>query len=246
MSINTIITTLLTQLSKISPPPAASSENDNLNLQHQHQHQQTHNRNNIFTNLSPTDTTQLKNLLLTMHCLFPNELLLALDILDRGLVMRYTYQDNHTNNNIDNDTERDDTLIFIVRSTSTSNHDRDASGAAGGKVYHVHLKTWNCSCPAFVLSCFPPSSSATSNNGDDVDYDMLEPQSEETGEAWFGGTLRNRQASYDDRAVPVCKHILACVLVAKCPNLFGGRCLTYEVNDADTDRTHEVAGWCAA
>lgn len=74
---------------------------------------------------------------------------------------------------------------------------------------------------------------------------MLKGQSGE-GEAWFGGTLRNREGSYDDQAVPVCKHILACVLVAKCPNLFGGRCLTYNVDSADIERVHEVAGWCAA
>lgn len=159
--------------------------------------------------------------------------------------MRYTYSNNNPKNNIDNDTESEDTSIFIVQ--STSHHDREASGAAarGGKVYHVHLKTWNCSCPAFVLNCFPPSS-ATSNKDDDVDYEMLEDQTEEEGEAWFGGTLRNREASYDDRVVPICKHILACVLVAKCPNLFGGKCLAYEVNDAHTDRMHEVAGGCVA
>ncbi|KAI7976061.1 hypothetical protein EIK77_008079 [Talaromyces pinophilus] len=237
MSINTIITTILTQLSKISPPP----ENDNLNLHHQ---QAYNNRNNIFTNLSPADTTQLKHLLLTLHCLFPNELLLALDILDRGFVTRYTYRDRHISINLGD--ENEDTSTFIVQ--STSNHDRDRDASRGGKVYHVHLETWNCSCPAFVLNCFPPSSSATSNNDDDdyADYDMLEDQTEEEGEAWFGGTLRNREESYDDRSVPVCKHILACVLVAKCPNLFGGKCLTYKVNSADTDRIHEVAGLCAA
>jgi hypothetical protein len=244
MSINTIITTLLTQLSKISPPPS-NPESDNLNLQHQHQ--QTYNRDNIFTNLSPTDTTQLKNLLLTLHCLFPNELLLALDILDRGFVMRYTYPNSHNlNNDIDNDTERennDETLIFIVQ--STSNHDREAGGVGRGKVYHVHLKTWNCSCPAFVMNCFPPATPGDSNDDSDMIDVIVEGQSD-TEEAWFGGTLRNREVSYDDRSVPICKHILACVLVARCPNLFGRKCLTYELNNADTDRANEVAGWCAA
>ncbi|QGA19248.1 hypothetical protein EYB26_006936 [Talaromyces marneffei] len=232
MSIDTIITTLLTQLSKISPPHPLS-ENDSLQ-----QHQQNHSRNDIFTNLSPADTIQLKNLLLTLHCLFPNELLLALDILDRGFVMRYTYHDNNNlNNNIDND--NDDTLISIVQ--STSNHDRDAGG--GGKVYHVHLKTWNCSCPAFVMNCFPPSTSDDINGDSDMIDDVIGGQDFEE-DAWFGGTIRNRESSYDDRSVPICKHMLACVLVAKCPNLFGRKCLTYEVNN--TDRANEVAGWCAA
>lgn len=242
MSINTILTTLLTQLSKISPPPAPS-ENDvlNLNPQHHHQYQQP-NRKSIFTNLSPEDTTQLKNLLLTLHCLLPNELLLALDILDRGFVTRYIHRNNRANSWDLGDAD-EDTLIFIVQ--STSNLDRE-SGGGGGKVYHVHLKTWNCSCPAFVLNCFPASlSSAVPKDDEDVEVDMLKGQSGE-GEAWFGGTLRNREGSYDDQSVPVCKHILACVLAAKCPNLFGGRCLTYNVDSADIERVNEVAGWCAA
>ncbi|RAO70659.1 uncharacterized protein BHQ10_006671 [Talaromyces amestolkiae] len=217
MSINTILTTLLAQLSKISPPPAPS-ENDNLNLnlnpQHHHQHQQP-SRNNIFTNLSAKNTTQLKNLLLTLHCLFPNELLLALDILDKGFVTRYTHPNNRANNLNLGDADQD-TLIFIVQ--STSNHDRDSGGVR--KAYHVHLKTWNCSCPAFVLNCFPASlSSSTPKDDDDVEVDIFNGQSEEE-EAWFGGTLRNREASYDDRAVPV--------------------------DSADIDRANEVAGWCAA
>lgn len=162
--------------------------------------------------------------------------------------MRYTYSNNNLEHNIDNNNENDTkhTLIYIVQ--STSNHDREA-GAGVGKVYHVHLKTWNCSCPAFVMNCFPPASSSGDVNDDD-DYDMLEGQqgnemdTDPKDEAWFGGTLRNRESSYDDRSVPVCKHILACVLVAKCPNLFGRKCLTYEVNNAE--RMNEIAGWCAA
>lgn len=39
----------------------------------------------------PADVlAKVKPLLLTLHCLFPNELLLALDILDRDLITRYT------------------------------------------------------------------------------------------------------------------------------------------------------------
>lgn len=164
--------------------------------------------------------------------------------------MRYTYSDNRAKN-INLGHENEDTLIFIVQ--STSNHDREfggggvAAAGGGGKVYHVHLKTWNCSCPAFVLNCFPPSSSSsTPKDDEDVELDMFKDPGNEGEEIWFGGSIRNREASYDDRAVPVCKHILACVLVAKCPNLFGGKCATYKVDNADTDRVNEVAGWCAA
>ncbi|PLN77858.1 hypothetical protein BDW42DRAFT_176038, partial [Aspergillus taichungensis] len=39
--------------------------------------------------------TQVKQLMLTLHCLFPNELLLALDIVDRDLVRRYQIEHQH-------------------------------------------------------------------------------------------------------------------------------------------------------
>lgn len=39
--------------------------------------------------------SQVKQLMLTLHCLFPNELLLALDILDRDLVRRYQIEHQH-------------------------------------------------------------------------------------------------------------------------------------------------------
>ncbi|EED15053.1 conserved hypothetical protein [Talaromyces stipitatus ATCC 10500] len=212
---DTILTTLLTTLSKISPPPS-NPEN-----------------NNIFTTLSATDTTQLKNLLLTLHCLFPNEFLLALDILDRGFVKRYI-----TGNAVSSGAE---TVMFIVQSSSSATSDRDGGG--GGE-YQVHLRTWNCSCPAFVMACF-----AMSRHMEDVDYEidyLLQHQDEAMDakeESWFGGTIRNPEY-YDDRSIPVCKHILACVLVDKCPNLFARKCLTFNVND--TERVNDVAGYCAA
>ncbi|EPS27422.1 hypothetical protein PDE_02365 [Penicillium oxalicum 114-2] len=43
---------------------------------------------NVFSRLSPTQLAQVKPLLLTLHCLFPNDVLPALDILDRRLVQQ--------------------------------------------------------------------------------------------------------------------------------------------------------------
>ncbi|KAI2788373.1 hypothetical protein POX_e06388 [Penicillium oxalicum] len=43
---------------------------------------------NVFSRLSPTQLAQVKPLLLTLHCLFPNDILPALDILDRRLVQQ--------------------------------------------------------------------------------------------------------------------------------------------------------------
>ncbi|EFR03362.1 hypothetical protein MGYG_06360 [Nannizzia gypsea CBS 118893] len=45
---------------------------------------------NPLSQLSADVLAKVKPLLLTLHCLFPSELLLALDILDRSLITRYT------------------------------------------------------------------------------------------------------------------------------------------------------------
>ncbi|KAK2873432.1 hypothetical protein FQN49_002373 [Arthroderma sp. PD_2] len=45
---------------------------------------------NPLSRLPADALAKVKPLLLTLHCLFPNELLLALDILDRNLVIKYT------------------------------------------------------------------------------------------------------------------------------------------------------------
>lgn len=49
---------------------------------------------NALSRLSPSQLAKVKPLLLTLHCLFPNDLLPALDILDRGLVQRLVVRGN--------------------------------------------------------------------------------------------------------------------------------------------------------
>ncbi|KAL2378910.1 hypothetical protein RJ035_007288, partial [Blastomyces gilchristii] len=100
-----IITSVIYQLSKFHPPPPPSSavaapppdQNNNNNTQRQHQNNppptETHdNNNNPLTQLPAPVLSKVKPLLLTLHCLFPNELLLALDILDRRGIKRYEYE----------------------------------------------------------------------------------------------------------------------------------------------------------
>ncbi|KAK2739158.1 hypothetical protein FQN55_009563 [Onygenales sp. PD_40] len=68
------ITSIISQLSKFNTPPTTDNNTS---------------PNNPFSRLPPPIISKVKPLLLTLHCLFPNELLLALDILDRKMIKRY-------------------------------------------------------------------------------------------------------------------------------------------------------------
>ncbi|KAL5338833.1 hypothetical protein BJX70DRAFT_365759 [Aspergillus crustosus] len=136
------------------------------------------------TQAQPPSASQLANikpLMLTLHCIFPNEFLLALDILDRGLIrrIRTQYMNHHPedqgSDNGDIDTLMEDTIttsnkqtpeedFFFVTSASTiesSTISYPASQAGNHpplpkawqeKGYEVRLQAWNCTCPAFTLS----------------------------------------------------------------------------------------------
>jgi hypothetical protein len=52
----------------------------------------------------------------------------------------------------------------------------------------------------------------------------------------FGGTLTR---DTDKGSPPACKHILACILFARCPGLFG------QYGDGKLVSLEEMAGWCA-
>ncbi|KAL4972028.1 hypothetical protein BDW66DRAFT_145089 [Aspergillus desertorum] len=84
------INDLLSQVSRYTTPHTPPIGNNELEAQRQ---TQCHGHPRL-TQAQPTSafpTSQLANLkplMLTLHCVFPNEFLLALDILDRGLVRR--------------------------------------------------------------------------------------------------------------------------------------------------------------
>ena len=169
--------------------------------------------------------------LLTFHVLFPNELLPALDLLDRGLVTRFTLQESQT--------PMDDTLpaeevsstlkptaVYYVRSAQPQTRHRSA--VAHTTSYEVRLEAWSCSCPAFAFAAFPAMAAESSTavesaeQGDDA----------ASGEGWkFGGLTRGS-------SMPACKHLLACVLVEHC-SAFRGFATEQEVS------IDELAGWAA-
>ncbi|KAL2809531.1 hypothetical protein BJX63DRAFT_405270 [Aspergillus granulosus] len=118
----------------------------------------------------PSLLADLKPLMLTLHCLFPNEFLLALDILDRGLVRRILTEDravpgNHEPEDSeveplgrargDGASTRKEDFFFVTSASTTSSHSPPHQPTRWQtKGYEVRLQAWNCSCPAFTLSAF--------------------------------------------------------------------------------------------
>lgn len=236
----------------------------------QQQQQQPQPQQNPFSTLSPTQLSQVKPLMLTLHCLFPNELLLALDILDRGLVRRFAREDQRElqrncdleenmafsssfppeissslNPVVDESVdERVEDLFFVV-SASTSAPRFTSTRQEEVKGYEVRLRAWNCTCQAFVLSAFRGDlgseldleSHYHDQRGDEVDDVHGNPTDAARGYC-FGGTLSRGPTRLFP---PICKHLLACFLLVRCPTLFGTGAGTelYRIS------AKELAGWCA-
>lgn len=122
----------------------------------------------------------------------------------------------------------------FTNSTSTKNTGRFPSHAHQASVYTVHLEAWNCSCAAFAFSAFPyvssnPSSAkpwgyeALFNEGEEVDMRTEEVEmGEEEERSWeFGGLSLHDQREGEEDKVPMCKHLLACLLAEKWDALKG-------------------------
>ncbi|GKZ69254.1 hypothetical protein AnigIFM50267_004441 [Aspergillus niger] len=227
---------LISHLSTFTVPPVDS------NHDHRHQPPVRHHRT-PFSTLPPSQIAEVKAAMLTLHCIFPNELLLALDILDRGLVHRFICNDTNTSSSqsthptnaqhrpsTTNATTKDIPDVFYVRSASTISPDQQDPFSTtpyhtkepDPKGYEVRLKAWNCTCPTFTLNAFR-------DPGLDDDEEVVSSSSSSTTDQHdpsltkddyypFGGSLtRNSTRS----SPPVCKHLLACCLAVRCPGLFG-------------------------
>lgn len=220
---------------------------------------QEREQQNPLSGLPASQLTRVKPLMLTLHCLFPNDLLPALDILDRRLVQRLVREDRaiittpehghelateHQNTGQAEittinyyDSQRED--IFFVVSASTA-PPRGASSSTFStqeqlKGYEVRLHAWACTCPTFTLSAFRDIHSRMDVSAETLSGSMLRDLG--PGCYPFGGTLT---CVTDKVSPPVCKHILASILFARCAGLFGG--------SGDCRRPvsmEELAGWCA-
>lgn len=233
--------------------------------------------NNTLSSLSPENLRKAKPLLLSLHCLYPAELLLALDLLDRRLVRRYKvdyYYRGDTPSSLDLEPEEGEGQLpcyFVLSSSSSSLSSarlsaREGRGEAAGasteagagelpshssssahleKSYEVHLDSWSCSCPAFTLAAYRDfeeeevSSRLSEDRSREEDATMLSHGDDNYGSGgWqFGGSLTRR---LEYCAVPVCKHLLACVLGAECAGLFGGGIEEVAVSESEMAARYAV------
>lgn len=202
--------------------------------------------------LAASETT--KSTLLTLHTLFPTDLLPALDLLDRGLVTRFVIasSSDEIKPTLPQDGQkgiehppppptREQTLAYYVRSSRAS-HPRSRSAASASTstaitTHCVHLEAWTCSCPAFAFAAFPAVDDSSDHyhaNSSDGEDDEGWLASTSTMEWRFGGLTRG-----DARRIPpVCKHLLACVIAERCGS-FAGLVEEREVG------VEEAAGWAA-
>ncbi|KAK8107268.1 uncharacterized protein PG998_009281 [Apiospora kogelbergensis] len=154
----TILTSLINTLSSI-PPAAPSAAQPAL-------------PSNPLRLLPPS---QARPLLATLHTLYPNVLLPALDLLDRRLVARIipvtsTAPDvtpvdaeavSGATSERDMGKQGEPSLFYLVRSAQQpSRRGRRAvealnEGGGTGPTYIVQTRAWNCSCAAFAFSAFP-------------------------------------------------------------------------------------------
>lgn len=186
-----------------------------------------------------------KPLLLTLHCLFPNELLPALDLLDRRLVTQFIDERPRSSEVPALETapvaegERDAEQtrvapnppppprqdqkrggsVYNVRSSHQSRSrfasKRSENTTAEGMSYEVRLQAWNCSCAAFAFAAFSgewDGASESENNRAASDGEGGGDGEEVVGAGGWGGKTLGH-------GVPICKHLLACVLAERVEGL---------------------------
>lgn len=163
-----------------------------------------------------------RELILTLHVLFPNLVLPALDLLDRQLVEKIQVASGENSSaNLDQPPRRADSRarveqphrrvaprpsVYCVRSLPLTASSRAATCGPrdrreGSRSHTVHLGVWNCSCAAFALDKY---SGPTSNHR--VCHVTAELP------------LMVAHASLDEASgsragFPMCKHLLASLLV---------------------------------
>ncbi|KAG4300677.1 hypothetical protein PCANB_003027 [Pneumocystis canis] len=122
---------------------------------------------------------------LSLYYLFKNTFLLALDLLDKGHIVKCTW--DHASNQ-----QRIYYVFEAVENSNTINIPSDTQKHQ----YEVRMFAWHCSCSEFAFSAF--------NN----DYHIIWNQAATVLNGFWGGCILGHP-------IPVCKHLLACVLVER-------------------------------
>ena len=180
-----------------------------------------------LSNLTGDTAKNAKAIFLTLHFLFPHELLPALDLLDRKLVNKHQQQMTGLE-------------VYYVQSASslTDTASRSKSRFRNAfnptkTYYEVRLDSWNCSCAAFAQSSLKLILSRTAGSDDEPISEWKQTTSIASG-LMVGGGL-----THQDSPVAICKHVLAVVVGECCPGMFSN-----SVNIVD-DTWNSMAGWAA-
>ncbi|KAI9886076.1 MAG: hypothetical protein M1823_002149 [Watsoniomyces obsoletus] len=182
--------------------------------------------------LSPPD----RQLVVTLHCIFPHQLLPALDLLDRRLVTRFVLNDDE-NGGHSAHVASTPPVIFYVHSTQNASARGRSHGASWlmPTTYEVRLTAWSCTCPGFILTA---TSKTMTVVHEQEDQDSRQPDSAGSGRSengHFGGVTLGMKMP------PICKHLLACYMAQHCPGLFRGHVEQKKVSKEEL--VAWVAGW---
>ncbi|KIW99494.1 uncharacterized protein Z518_11233 [Rhinocladiella mackenziei CBS 650.93] len=261
----TMLTSIFNGLSTLTPLSHSSSshktqaEPPRLSLTSEPVH-------SLLYNLSPADAEHARSLFLTLHVLFPHELLPALDLLDRRLVTRLTTQNlpprspgrrgaardedadvdtaekcEMLNKELKVESRSDMCEVYYIHShpskVTTLARYHARNANPGATFYEVHLDSWNCSCPAFSVSAFQALNMHYNDEGE------IASKASQVDHMHEPTTLEKESWSFGGVATnvhsstPSCKHILAAVLVKAAPKLFN-----HGVRETVVSRD-ELAGW---
>ena len=184
-----------------------------------------------------------RHLITTLHVLFPGLLLPALDLLERGLVARVGLLSRHSNSSAntgigpgpgldlkpatDEEGQIEKNAFYHVTSASAAaaaaekrrrgrggGGDREigeeGSGVGGTGGYVVRLGAWQCSCAAFA---FAAAVQGEVGGGGTMVCSTREEEGQAEAGCSFGGYSRDGLRAGE--GVPVCKHLMACLLAER-------------------------------
>ena len=198
--------------------------------------------------VSPSNALSSKPLLLTLHCLFPSEFLLALDLLDRRLIRQHVSilppsllagEAAVEPSPVQHDQGlRGRAVVYYVRSSQRGRQHAASRHGVVGTSYEVRTRAWNCTCPAFALAAFAGQGPRGLDQDNDERSECLESGHEWNYDDDSTGCNERLGGLALTSGVPICKHLLACVLVER------GRGLDEYVETTAIGKA-EMAGWAA-
>ncbi|KAI5800252.1 hypothetical protein DFH27DRAFT_74611 [Peziza echinospora] len=212
----TLLTTLLHRLSTIpipTPPPPQP---------HPHPQDSPH-----LHPPPPPLPDSTKPLLLTLHSLLPHCLLPALDLLDRGLVERWTPSSPSSSSSSPPEAAW---VYYISSSSSSTTKPSGPSTSSSTTTHETRPYTWSCTCANFCIYAFfddivhphhqshqPHPTAPPPPHQVPPPPQPAPPPPNPKNWTWGGSTLLTPTPTH----IPVCKHLLAAVLIEQCPSLFG-------------------------